>query len=64
MKFTYLVIAGALLLVGCAKKQEDATKAAAVEEPVRPVRSIVVGRADLGEALHLPGEVRARHEQR
>jgi membrane fusion protein, multidrug efflux system len=28
------------------------------------VRSIVVGRADLGQALHLPGEVKARYEQR
>ncbi len=70
MKFRLTFLAIALLAAlnaGCAKKPEEATKvnaAGAVEEPARPVRSIVVGRADLGEALHLPGEIKARHEQR
>ncbi|MFN3629733.1 MAG: biotin/lipoyl-binding protein, partial [Casimicrobiaceae bacterium] len=41
-----------------------ATVSAAAREPVRPVRTLVVGATALTEARVLPGEVRARHEQR
>jgi membrane fusion protein, multidrug efflux system len=70
MKFRTLFLTITVLAVfaaGCGKKPEESAKvnaAGAVEEPTRPVRSIVVGRAEMGEALHLPGEIKARHEQR
>ncbi len=41
-----------------------AAAAAAANEPVRPVRTLVAGAAPLMDATYLPGEVRARHEQR
>lgn len=47
---------------GAASASVGAT--AAANEPVRPVRTLVAGAAPLAEATFLPGEVRARHEQR
>ncbi len=58
----FLSLALAMLLTGCG--QQAAQTPAQAEEPVRPVRTITVG-AQAQEALSfLPGEVRARYEQR
>lgn len=68
---TLLIVAALAALAGCGGKEAppnavknggDAPNAAA--EPVRPVRTLVAGAAPLAEATYLPGEVRARHEQR
>ncbi len=68
-----LIASAALALSGCGKSDEANAKAAAssgaVQTPTktelpRPVRTLVVGSSDLSDAMYLPGEVRARFEQR
>jgi membrane fusion protein, multidrug efflux system len=63
-----LSLSSVLVMSGCSKKPEAAAKATAangaLEEPPRPVRSIVVGYTEVGDAIHLPGDIRARREQR
>jgi membrane fusion protein, multidrug efflux system len=59
-----------LVLTGCGKKEGPANaekKEAATSvssEPIRPVKTIVVGSSTLGSASFLPGEVRPRFEYR
>ncbi len=75
--FAAFAIAGGV--AACGKKDDAATtnKSAdtatannsstapiAKAEPVRPVRSIVVAQGAVGDILYLPGEVKARYEQR
>jgi len=65
---------GSALMAGCGKSDDirTATVSAAPSaeakarktEPPRPVRFIQVGMSDVKETLFLPGEVRARFEQR
>jgi membrane fusion protein, multidrug efflux system len=57
-----LIAASTLLLAACGKKDEPATVAKV--EPPRPVRVLTVGTTDVSDAIFLPGEVRARYEQR
>jgi membrane fusion protein, multidrug efflux system len=52
----------AVALVACGKKEETAPPAKA--EPPRPVRVMTVGVSESANAIYLPGEVRARFEQR
>jgi len=70
-----LGLVGLTLLAACGDKEApaskvsttnaaDATALSAANEPVRPVRTITVGAVPLAEAMYLPGEIRARHEQR
>lgn len=71
-----LVAAAALALSGCGKSDEANAKAAgsaaansapaasAKAELPRPVRTLVVGASELSDTMYLPGEVRARFEQR
>ncbi len=61
-----MIAATTLLVTACGKK-EDAANANAIPakaEPPRPVRVITVGASDVADAIYLPGEVRARYEQR
>ncbi len=55
----------AMALVACGKK-EDVSKAEvnAKAEPPRPVRVMTIVASDVADAIYLPGEVRARYEQR
>ncbi|MGL5003444.1 MAG: efflux RND transporter periplasmic adaptor subunit, partial [Casimicrobium sp.] len=57
-----LIAASAVLLTACGKKDEAA--APAKSDPPRPVRVMTVGTSDVSDAIFLPGEVRARYEQR
>jgi membrane fusion protein, multidrug efflux system len=52
----------AVALVACGKKEEASAPAKA--EPPRPVRVMTVGVSESANAIYLPGEVRARFEQR
>jgi membrane fusion protein, multidrug efflux system len=52
----------AVALAACGKKEETAAPAKA--EPPRPVRVMTVGVSENADAIYLPGEVRARFEQR
>lgn len=60
----------ALVLVACGKKDgaaaatAAASPASAKNEAPRPVRVITAGASDVTDAIFLPGEVRARFEQR
>jgi RND family efflux transporter MFP subunit len=56
------ILVGALLFSACGKK--EAPVAAIKEEPVRPVRTLVVAAGAVSDNLFLPAEVRPRHEQR
>jgi multidrug efflux system membrane fusion protein len=63
--FAVLVAIGALSIAGCGKKDEaKAQVAASKAELPRPVRFMQVGMSALGDISYLPGEVRARYEQR
>ncbi len=67
-----LIAATALLTAACGKKDDTANAnaatanaaASAKAEPPRPVRVLTVGASDVSDAIYLPGEVRARYEQR
>jgi membrane fusion protein, multidrug efflux system len=63
MKFLFVFAAVlSLSLTACDKK--PATPTAAKEEPVRPVRTLVVTAGAVGGSTYLPAEVRPRYEQR
>ncbi len=63
--FAVLIAIGALSIAGCGKKDEaKAQVAASKAELPRPVRFMQVGMSALGDISYLPGEVRARYEQR
>jgi membrane fusion protein, multidrug efflux system len=64
LRIASLVAATALLVTACSKKEEAANAARAKVEPPRPVRVTTVGASDVSDAIYLPGEVRARYEQR
>jgi membrane fusion protein, multidrug efflux system len=63
-----LCLTSGLLVSGCGKKPDSTSQSgaakAAPEEPPRPVRSVVVGNTEVGDTIYLPGDIRARHEQR
>ncbi len=63
-----VLVASALVLLGCSKAAPDAkegAKAAATkEDPPRPVRTVRVATGPLDTALFLPAEVKPRFEQR
>jgi membrane fusion protein, multidrug efflux system len=59
---TLIVLLATLALAACGKKEEAA--APQKVEPPRPVRVMTVGASDVADAMYLPGEVRARFEQR
>jgi membrane fusion protein, multidrug efflux system len=66
-----LALAALTGITACGKKEDPpAAKAAATTsqpnkaEPVRPVRTITVAQGAVGDILYLPGEVKARFEQR
>jgi membrane fusion protein, multidrug efflux system len=61
-----MIAATALLTTACGKKEDTANANAtpAKVEPPRPVRVVTIGTSDVSDALYLPGEVRARYEQR
>jgi membrane fusion protein, multidrug efflux system len=59
---TLIVLLAMLALAACGKKEE--APAVQKTEPPRPVRVITVGASDVADAMYLPGEVRARFEQR
>jgi membrane fusion protein, multidrug efflux system len=58
------------VLSACGKKEDSSAKIVATKdqsnkvEPVRPVRTITVAQDAVGDILYLPGEVKARYEQR
>jgi membrane fusion protein, multidrug efflux system len=58
------------VLSACGKKEETPSKSASTTdqnnkaEPIRPVRTITVAQGAIGDILYLPGEVKARYEQR
>ncbi len=64
--FFSLIAASALALTGCGKKDEAkaAEKVPEKSEVPRPVRVITAGESDVIDISYLPGEVRARYEQR
>ncbi|MEO7252874.1 MAG: efflux RND transporter periplasmic adaptor subunit [Casimicrobium sp.] len=63
--FAVLIAIGALSIAGCGKKDEATAQVAASKaELPRPVRFMQVGMSALGDISYLPGEVRARYEQR
>jgi membrane fusion protein, multidrug efflux system len=63
LKLVIVVGIAALLVSACGKK--DAANAETQKtEPPRPVRTLQVGTAPLGDVSYLPGEVRPRFEQR
>lgn len=57
-------------LTACGKKEEAPSKSTSTTdqsnkaEPIRPVRTITVAQGAVGDILYLPGEVKARYEQR
>ncbi len=61
--FLMLSISSALL-TGCPNKDVTKQEAVKKEEPIRPVRTLVVAAGALGDSLFLPAEVKPRHEQR
>ncbi len=59
------VLLAAVAITGCGKKIDPAAAISQKpEEPVRPVRSTVASVSNQAEVIYLPGDVRARHEQR
>jgi membrane fusion protein, multidrug efflux system len=66
-----LALAALTGITACGKKEDaPATKAGATTnqptkaEPIRPVRTMTVAQGAVGDILYLPGEVKARFEQR
>jgi membrane fusion protein, multidrug efflux system len=65
-----IVVTNLGVLSACGKKEESSAKIVATKdqsnkvEPVRPVRTITVAQDAVGDILYLPGEVKARYEQR
>jgi membrane fusion protein, multidrug efflux system len=62
--FTMGVLGAATLALSACGKQDPAKGEAIKSEPPRPVRTLQVGVAPLGDVSYLPGEVRPRFEQR
>jgi RND family efflux transporter MFP subunit len=57
----------AMALTACSKQpspEAEKKAAAPAQEAVRPVRTIVVNSGNVADAMFLPGDVRARYEQR